>query len=127
MKKKTLIIILTICIILFTFLLVYLFVLPNLNPVKRDTKKVSTVLFEIPGGSYYGDGFIASQTLAEDNKTTIFNLIINDSPFKANSDKALAWLKEQGVDLESINYVCGPSPYVTATKEEIAACTHLLK
>ncbi|MEI7690476.1 MAG: hypothetical protein WCI63_02535 [bacterium] len=127
MKSKTLIIILATCIILFTLLLVYFFVLPNLNPVKRDTKKVSTALFEIPGGSYYGDGFIASQTVAEDNKTTIFSLIINDSPFKTNSNKALTWLKDQGIDLESINYACGPSPSVKATQEEIASCTHILK
>jgi len=127
MKSKTLIIIIATCIILFTLLLVYLFVLPNLNPVKRDTKKVSTVLFEIPGGSYYGDGFIASQTVAEDSKTTIFSLIINDSPFIINSAKALAWLEGQGVDLGSINYACGPSPSVKATQEEISSCTHILK
>jgi len=127
MKKKTLIIILTASIIAMTLVLVYFFVIPNMDPVKRDVKKVSTVLFEIPGGSYYGDGFIISQGPAEDGKKTVFGLLITDMPFKANSEKALSWLQEQGVALESINYTCSPSQYAQATKEEIAACTHAVE
>ena len=127
MKKNLLIIISLVVVTIMVVLFVIFIIIPNSTPTKRETKKVSHNLFQIPGGIYYGDGFTVSQTSSEDEKTTIFNLLINDSPFKENSRKALSWLTSQGVDLAVINYVCGPSRFVVATKEEMASCTHLIK
>ncbi|MEI6628893.1 MAG: hypothetical protein WCN27_05800, partial [Alphaproteobacteria bacterium] len=95
----------------------------QLSALKKETKKLSDNLFEIPGGSYYGDGFIVSQTKA-DNGQTDFGILVNAEPFSEYSLKALAWLKVQEVDLESINYSCEPTRYSKATPEEIAQCTH---
>jgi len=127
MKKKLLLILLILSLVAIVGLCFYFFIYPNLNPTKRDTKVVSNKLFIIPGGVYYGDGFIASQSTTQDNKNTIFNLMINDVPFNTNSQKALLWLSEQAGSLETLNYTCGPSQYSQATKAEIDACTHIIK
>ena len=126
MKRKYLLII-TLCIVFIITALVFIFyLLPALDPIKRETRKVSNNLFEIDGGVYYGDGYLISQAVTEDGQTTVFNLVINSLPFKETSVKALAWLQSQNVMLDQINYVCGPSRFIQASNEEIAACTHLI-
>jgi len=81
----------------------------------------STIVGQInatEGGYVTEDGFSLSYMETEQ----IFSVTITKNPFEKNKAKALAWMKEHGLDPEKTSYLCFVTADIEVTEEQMNHC-----
>lgn len=70
------------------------------------------------GGYETQDGFTISYMETEQ----IFSVTITKNPFETYKTKALAWMKNNGLDSQNTAYICFVTADVTATEDQLNRC-----